>query len=144
MKTKPESGSGRQVAALPWRGGAKVEVMLITSLDTGRWIIPKGWPMKGKPDNQAAAREAYEEAGLVGAVAAEAIGSYHYDKRRKNGSSRRCVVDVYPLAVEKQRRNWPEKGKRRLKWFSGEEAAALVDDPELAQLIAAFSRPPEA
>ncbi len=126
-----------QYAALPYRrrADAAIEVMLITSRDTGRWVIPKGWPMDGLSAPHSAAREAHEEAGLVGQVSAHAIGRYHYDKRRDDGSLVRCVVEVFALAVERQRRTWPEHKERRTQWFAQADAAAAVDEPELAALI---------
>ncbi|MEN9850080.1 MAG: hypothetical protein RL128_243, partial [Pseudomonadota bacterium] len=59
-----------QYGALCWRmHRGKVEVLLITSRDTGRWVIPKGWPIDGLAPAQTAAREAWEEAGVEGDIA---------------------------------------------------------------------------
>lgn len=124
-----------QVAALPWRRRKTLEVMLVSTLDSGRWVIPKGWPMKGHEDHDAAAREAFEEAGLVGDIAATPAGQFHYFKRRKNGAVWLCRVDVYPMQVKEQRRNWPEKAQRKTKWFPLEQAAMAVSDPELGELL---------
>jgi 8-oxo-dGTP pyrophosphatase MutT (NUDIX family) len=134
----------RQVAALPWRtaegeeGGA-LEILLVSSRETRRWVIPKGWPMKGKSDRQAAAQEAYEEAGLDGQVADKAVGDYPYLKRLKSGAGRPVTVDVYPLLVTGEHATWPEKGQRTLQWMSPVEAALAVQEPELRQLIARFA-----
>ena len=127
-----------QVAALPWREGDAVEIMLISSRETRRWVTPKGWPMNGKTDAESAAREALEEAGIVGEIEADPIGAFHYIKRRKNGSSTTLRVDVFPMHVERQRKNWPEKHERTTKWVSVAEAAESVDEPELRELILAF------
>jgi len=130
-----------QYAALPFRRGPeRLEILLVTSRETHRWIIPKGWPMKGKAPHAAAAREALEEAGVVGKVGKEAIGAYHYVKRLKNGAPLDCVVDVFPLAVARQRKQWPEQGQRTAHWFSVEDAAEAVDEPELRALILAFGQ----
>lgn len=125
-----------QYAALPYRtAGEKTEVLLVTSLGTKRWIIPKGWPMNGRAPHEAAAREALEEAGVFGEVGSEAIGSYRYDKRRKSGVTVPCTVEVFPLDVTAQRKRWREKGRRKVQWFAAEEAAKTVSDPDLGDLI---------
>jgi 8-oxo-dGTP pyrophosphatase MutT (NUDIX family) len=123
---------------LPYRVGDGVEVLLITSKDTGRWVLPKGWPMKGEKPRAAAAREALEEAGIKGAVGKNALGSYRYDKRLPDGVLP-CSVEVYPLAVERQLNLWPERGQRTLTWFDANEAASLVEEADLASLIHAFA-----
>ena len=114
--------------------------MLITSRETQRWVIPKGWPMKGKAPHEAAAIEAHEEAGLDGTVAETAVGTYRYDKRLKKGADRPVVVEVFPLRVETISDDWPEMDQRRRQWFSPAVAAALVDEAELKALLLAFGR----
>src|SRR5262245_63759073 len=102
-----------QYAALPYRfGGRSREVMLVTSRETRRWIIPKGWPQKGKAPHRSAAREAFEEAGVVGTVGRQAIGSFAYRKRVKSGRVVACEVHVFPLKVKRQRKQWPERRQR--------------------------------
>ena len=110
----------------------------MTSRSTGRVVIPKGWPMKKLHDAEAAQREAYEEAGIVGKAKRKAIGSYPYWKRR-TGSFQYVKVDVFPLEVEGQLEDWPEKGNRRLVWMNPEDAALLLDEPALADLVRRFS-----
>ncbi|THK33435.1 NUDIX hydrolase [Ensifer sp. MPMI2T] len=129
----------QQVAALPYRVSdlGSVEVLLITSRDTGRFILPKGWQKKGQKQADAAAMEAYEEAGVAGQVSRKPVGSYTYWKRGE-GSFERLEVLVYPLKVKKQLANWLEKGQRRMAWLSIEDGALLVDEPELATLIRNF------
>lgn len=131
LKPKP------QFAALPYRlsedGG--LEVLLISSRDTGRWIIPKGWPLKKCSGPETAATEAFEEAGIKGKVAEQAIGSFEYLKTDKGKPDRRCRVTVYPMRVEKDLKKWPEMDERRLRWLSPVEAAIAADDPGLAALI---------
>ena len=127
----------RQVAALPLRlakNGA-IEILLVTSRDTGRWIIPKGWTSKGLRDCEAAAREAKEEAGVKGKILREAIGTYRYIKREL-GNGALIEVRVFLLKVSKRCKRWPEKRERLRAWFDIEDAASLVIDPELSILIA--------
>ena len=125
-----------QYAALPFRRrGEVIEVLLITSRDTGRWVIPKGWPIAGLSPPDAAAREAHEEAGLVGRIGAQTLGRYHYDKGLADGSSVSCVVEVFALEVERQLPSWPERDERRRRWFALQEAAAAVQEQELQALI---------
>jgi 8-oxo-dGTP pyrophosphatase MutT (NUDIX family) len=134
-------GAAVQVAALPYRRGEEIEVLLVTSRETGRWVLPKGWPMKGKAPHEAAAREAMEEAGVRGRIEPLSIGAYHYAKRLSNGVALDCVVHVYPLAVERQLTRWPEKGERISHWFSPRDAARAVHEPTLAALIESFAPP---
>ena len=135
----PADAPFAQVGALAYRiADGAVEVLLITSRDTGRWVIPKGWGMKNKTDAQAAAIEAEEEAGMRGAVGKRPLGAYHYAKTLKSGQPAVCQVTVYPLAVDRQLKKWKERGQRTLRWFAPAEAAALVAEPELAELIATF------
>lgn len=135
----PDDAPFAQVGALPFRiADGAVEVLLITSRDTGRWVIPKGWGMKNKTEAQAAAIEAEEEAGMEGVIGKRPLGAYRYVKTLKTGDEALCQVTVYPLAVERQLKKWKERGQRTLRWFAPAEAAALVAEPELAELIAAF------
>lgn len=109
--------------------------MLITSRETGRWVIPKGWPMKRLTAPQAAAQEAFEEAGLRGRMGEQPLGAYGYVKRRKNGQLQQCTVTVYPLLVRGQEADWPEQGQRHCVWHAQDNAAAQVAEPELAEII---------
>lgn len=128
----------KQVAALPFRiKDGKVEVLLVTSRETKRWLIPKGWPMKGKKPHKAAAREAEEEAGVKGSIRHEPLGAYQYWKRRAAHFDL-CRVNVYPLAVSKQLKSWREMHQRQSQWFEVEEAAHRVLEPALAELIRAL------
>ncbi len=133
----------QQYAALCYRVSKKsgsLEVLLLTSRDTGRWVIPKGWPMDGKTSYEVAAREAYEEAGVRGTVESETIGCYHYPKVLKNGLKVTCKVQVYVLEVSTIAKNFKEKGERRTEWVSCEEAAKRVKEPELSVLFQLFQR----
>lgn len=136
---------GKQVAALCWRPsqkhGSTIEVLLITSLNSKRWILPKGWPEPelGPADN--AAREAFEEAGVMGKIGAKPISRYHYLKEKKDGGGIPCSVEVFALEVTKQLDDWPEKNSRELAWLPLEQAAARVTEPSLRQLIKEFRKP---
>jgi 8-oxo-dGTP pyrophosphatase MutT (NUDIX family) len=131
----------RQVAALPWRIGASGgrEILMITSRETRRWVIPKGGRMVGKTDAQAAAVEAMEEAGVQGEIAQTAIGAFRYAKRLRGGDSKLCVVAVYPMKVLIQLGAWPEAAERERRWMTLEDAAGSVMEPDLADLIRGFA-----
>ena len=134
----------RQIAALPYTTSADgaMQILLITSRDTGRWVIPKGNRIKGLSGHRAAELEAYEEAGIHGIACPASLGRYRYDKRKRNGNAREATVEVFPLAVTGQLAQWPEQGQRELRWFSVPEAARAVDEPDLQAIIAAFREPP--
>lgn len=132
-----------QVAALPWRPAESgVEIMLITSRDTGRWVLPKGWPETGEHLYEAAAREAGEEAGLKGSVARSEAGRYFYAKGLSSGEDIACEVLVYPLEVDRVADKWKERRERTRQWFSPIDASAAVLEPDLASLISAFASDP--
>lgn len=130
----------RQVAALPYRlvEGGKLEVLLVTSRETKRFIIPKGWPMQGLEDWQAAEIEAREEAGVVGEADREPLGSYRYFKRMKSAFVP-ILVDVYPMEVVGDLPRWKEARQRRRGWVAWEQAKALIDEPQLITLIDDFA-----
>lgn len=132
-----EGGARTQFGALCWRmHRGRVEVLLITSRDTGRWVIPKGWPIAGKTPAQSAAQEAWEEAGVTGVGDEVALGLYAYDKTRKSKEALPCVVSVYPLRVDALAKRFPERKERRRRWFPSEKAAKLVAEPELRAMLA--------
>jgi 8-oxo-dGTP pyrophosphatase MutT (NUDIX family) len=132
-----------QVAALPWRDtGQGVEIMLITSRASGRWLLPKGWPEAKETLCAAAAREAGEEAGLRGTISHHEAGRYFYAKVLSSGEEARCEVLVFPLQVDKVADRWKEKRARARKWVSASEAVHMVKEPELCQIIADFCADP--
>jgi 8-oxo-dGTP pyrophosphatase MutT (NUDIX family) len=126
-----------QFAALPYRqvSESAFEVMLITSRDTGRWVIPKGWANERETGWDCAAREAREEAGLVGEIQKRPVGSYHYMKVFDTGLPAWCTVEVFALKVVERLETWAEQGERAARWFTLDEAASAVDEPELSALI---------
>ncbi|PPD45363.1 MAG: NUDIX hydrolase [Methylocystis sp.] len=129
-----------QYGALPWRMGedGRVQILLATSRDTKRWVIPKGWPMKGRKPHIVAAIEAQQEAGLHGKIEKTKLGDYDYEKRLKGDASVTCRVEVFALRVESQRKKWPEKSQRVTYWFPYAAAADQVDEPQLRGIILAF------
>ncbi|MBV9046370.1 MAG: NUDIX hydrolase [Alphaproteobacteria bacterium] len=138
-KATAKTAPGAQSAALPFRiGEGGLEIMLITSRRTRRWIVPKGWVQDGMTPCTSAAREALEEAGISGDISDRPLGAFHYIKE-KQGVGLPCRVALFPLKVTRQRRTWPEKDVREAKWFPATEAAALVAEPELRRLILKFA-----
>jgi 8-oxo-dGTP pyrophosphatase MutT (NUDIX family) len=129
-----------QHGALPYRfaSDGALEILLLTTRGTRRWIIPKGWPIKGLKPFKSAAREAYEEAGVRGATGSKSIGSFIYEKRLEEGVMVPCEVSVFPLKVERQYKTWPESHQREIRWLVPEEALTLLEDPGLRDLVAAF------
>ncbi len=134
--SKPSDKARKQVAALPVRldAAGRTRVLLITSRETKRFVVPKGWPMKGRKDYRAAAIEAQEEAGLIGRVAKKPIGTYTYWKRRPDHFDL-CRVKVFLLEVERKLPAWREKGQRKAGWFLVDDAADLVDEAGLVSIL---------
>ncbi len=136
MAVPPVEHIRPQIAALCWRKKrGQVEVLLITSRDTGRWVLPKGWPMDGRAAHEAAAIEAWEEAGVRGAISDQPLGRFQYDKQHPSKPTQRCEVTVYPLRVARLEPKFPERHERRRKWFSARKAAKAVHEAELTELI---------
>jgi 8-oxo-dGTP pyrophosphatase MutT (NUDIX family) len=131
----------QQFGALPfmWSSSGSLKVMLVTTRGRKRWIIPKGWPIPGLEPPESAAREAFEEAGLVGSVDPKAVGSFRYNKRLGPGRQVRCTVEVFPFHVDHQRPHWLEKEERETRWLSTKKAASLVSQPELKRIILSFN-----
>ncbi|HEY4941841.1 MAG TPA: NUDIX hydrolase [Rhizomicrobium sp.] len=131
--------TGTQYAALPYRlMPAGVEILLITSRRTKRWVVPKGWPIEGLEPSVSAAREALEEAGISGETQKDPIGFFHYFKVLRHNINVPCKVDVFALKVTRQRKTWPEKDERELRWFPLAEAAQAVEEAQLRKLIQRF------
>jgi 8-oxo-dGTP pyrophosphatase MutT (NUDIX family) len=131
----------QQVAALPWRRGEDgIEVLLITTRTTGRWLFPKGWPMPDKADHDAAAQEAWEEAGVRGTMHPSPIGSYGALKVSESGKARHVTVTVYALQVDSEREDWPERSQREKRWASLREAVDIVGERNLIAVLLAFDK----
>ena len=131
---------GRQAAALPFRRrSGKLEVLLITSRETRRWIIPKGKIDPGMSRRQAAAQEALEEAGVIGEIGDKPLGSFVYAKRRPTGLIEMIEADVFALSVAAELGEWQESHQRERRWFAPGVAASSVDETDLAALIRGFA-----
>jgi len=119
----------RQAAAIPIRDG---RVCLVTSSSGSRWVVPKGHLEPGKSAGQIAIDEAWEEAGLVGVLRPEPIGSYLYSKFNNVYQVVVFVMDVTEAAKE-----WPEDSFRRRVWVEPAEAMETVQETGLRELIRA-------
>lgn len=129
----------KQVAALPYaKVKGVIKVMLVTSRETGRPVLPKGWTEETLSDAEAAEREAFEEAGIKGKIAKKPIGAYDYVKIIGPGFALPCTVAVYPLQIRKHLKTWPEMNERERLWLTAEEAASRVAEPELAGILRNF------
>lgn len=125
-----------QTAALCLRNGAAGrEVLLVQTLRLRQWVIPKGWPMEGISLAEAASREAWEEAGVQGLIWPEAIGQFTYTKVKKSGLPVRCCAHVFRLDVQSEADHYPEAGKRVRQWVPIADAARMVRDPDLAEIL---------
>lgn len=124
-----------QIAALPLRErDGVVEVCLVTTRETGRWSLPKGWPMKGRRDFAAAKVEAEQEAGVVGKPEKTPLGSFVYWKRRDDHFDL-IRVAVYALRVRKILATWKEQAERQVRWMTLGDAAVAVEEPSLTALL---------
>ena len=129
----------KQYGAVPYRfRGRSVEILLITSRQTKRWIVPKGWPKKSP--HHTAKSEAYEESGVRGKIRSRALGSFEYCKTSSRGHEHRCRLKVFPLAVKSQAKKWPERRERITRWFKLKEAARRCSDPALSRLLRKLGR----
>lgn len=126
-----------QVAALCYREkNGTLEFLLITSRETKRWIIPKGWPIRGLDLRETALQEAWEEAGVkAGNISETPQGTYTYQKRQASGWSFPVETIVYSVAVSRMSKDYPEAKERTRKWVSAEAAADMVAEPELQQIF---------
>lgn len=144
MASKDKTRQGRQCAALPFsRDGGELRVLLVTSRETRRWVLPKGWVEKRLSPHALAAKEAFEEAGVQGKVDRRPVGRYEYAKRGPRDRVTPCSVRVYAMRVERVLDDWPERRQRQRRWFSPAEAALAVEEGGLVALFLNFA-PPDA
>lgn len=137
-KTKPRK-RGRQCAALPFQErNGETHVLLVTSRETRRWVLPKGWTEKRGGAKQAQ-QEAFEEAGIIGRIAPNSLGAYAYPKRLQGGATVTCDVEVFALAVDRLVDEWPEMAQRERRWFTLPQAAMAVEEGDLVTLMLRLS-----
>jgi 8-oxo-dGTP pyrophosphatase MutT (NUDIX family) len=133
-----------QYGALPYRFTpmAALEILVVTTRQSRRWIVPKGWPIKRLTPSKSAAREAFEEAGVRGKIGARAIGVFRYKKTtaEKNGADPDYEVKIFPLLVRRQSAAWPEYGQRVVQWVDPEKAISLIREPELKTIVEKFAK----
>ncbi len=125
-----------QSGVIPFRfRKGELEIALVTASSGPHWTVPKGHVEPDMSPADSAAKEAFEESGLVGEVSRRCIGKYVYEKR---GALRQ--VQLYPLAVRKELKRWPEMDERKRRWMTIEEASSRVRNAELRCCIQAFGR----
>lgn len=130
----------QQFGALPWRRRkGDVEILLITTRRTGRWILPRGWAEKAKTPAQTAAQEAFEEAGVIGDIDPRPVGEYCYVKTLRDGSQSDCRVTLFSLEVRGTLVNWPEQDERKRRWHGLAQACQAATDRQLARLLQSLS-----
>jgi 8-oxo-dGTP pyrophosphatase MutT (NUDIX family) len=117
----------RQAAVIPIHNG---RVCMVTSSSGRRWVLPKGVIDPGHTPGQAALVEAWEEAGLVGVIESDPVGSYVYEKL-----DREHHVLVYRMTVTEARDDWPERGLRERAWLTVEEALERIEEPGLRDIL---------
>ena len=131
----------QQIGALCYRRkGSKINILLISSRRSGRWIIPKGWKLDKLNNRKSAALEAWEEAGVQGRVSARRVGAYFYRKKKTEDSYFTCQVKVFSLQVMKMKKNFPEKNQRKQIWVTPAKAINLLMEPELKELVKKFHK----
>ena len=126
----------KQSAVIPYRSvHDRLEILLITSRRGTRWVVPKGVIDLGLSAASSACKEAYEEAGVLGAVSPEPIGEYRYEKW-----GGMCRVTVFALEVHTVLKRWPEDSSRERQWTTVKVAAQIVKEPKLRRLIRALPK----
>jgi 8-oxo-dGTP pyrophosphatase MutT (NUDIX family) len=144
LRTGSKRDPRTQFAGLPYRvvkknGQKSIEVLLVTSRFSRRWILPKGWPMDRMTPAEAAAQEVWEEAGARGDVHDICLGLYAYDKWMSADETLPVIVAVFPIRVREVAEDYPEADQRKRKWMSLKKAASKVAERDLKQLIRSFS-----
>lgn len=139
LRPRTKSDMRTQFAALCYRiRNDKPEILLVTSRGSGRWILPKGWPIAGKTPGECALVEAWEEGGVQGKAHEQCLGVFSYNKSTDPDHTLPCLGLIYPIKVKSLATEYPEAGQRKRKWLRPKKAAARVDEPELAVLLRHF------
>ncbi|BAY10541.1 NUDIX hydrolase [Calothrix sp. NIES-2098] len=124
----------KQSGVIPYRiQDGKIEVLLITSRDRQNWVIPKGDIPNGMSPPDSAAKEAWEEAGIIGQINTREIGTYRYRKQGKN-----YRVKMYLLPVEQLSEDYPEAGHRERQWLDVPNAIGLIKVTSLKRIFKVF------
>ena len=120
---------------------AALEILVVTTRQSRRWIVPKGWPIKRLTPSRSAAREAFEEAGVRGKISPRPIGAFTYRKTTgQTADDPNYEVKIFPLLVKRQSASWPESEQRVAQWVDPEKAIALIREPELKAIVAKFAK----
>ena len=128
-----------QFAALCYRfRGNKLQVCIVTTRSTGRWILPRGWPTHKQTAHDGAAIEAFEEAGITGRVCPNALGTYVYNKLI-NDETAPILVVVYAIDATHFAKKWPEKKQRKRRWVSQKKAVSKLQEPGLKHIVSNFA-----
>ncbi len=128
-----------QLAALCHRNTPQGREVLLVTSSHGRWILPKGWPIDGMNGGETALQEAWEEAGVKkGKVTKAPVGTFSTIKRFDTGQEVPCDTTVYAVKVNEVANDYPEADKRERRWLPAQEAADLVDEPGLRDLLTSF------
>lgn len=137
MSKKPFKEQCAVLAYRPSKKGAKI--VLVTSLETHRWVLPKGNIVDGLSARDSAKLEAFEEAGVEGSPEKQAFGTYEYEKTEIKGGGL-CRVSVFPMVVDRILDKWPEKDARKREWMTIDKAAEAVNEGDLRDLILRFGK----
>ncbi len=142
LDTLPEKWPrGTQIAALCYKPRfltKSLQILLITSRGSGRWILPKGWPIKGHSASETAAIEAFEEAGVIGEADPGHLGKFAYTSKKNRSAKKGTAAYVIPIRVKAMQRDFPEKGQRQLRWCDLQKAIENVREPELKTILKTF------
>jgi len=144
MAHRTRSRSGNKIAALPmrWSADGTLYVLMVTARGSGRWVMPKGWRIDGGQPWKTAETEALDGAGVVGHVGTNPIGRYRHEESMPDGSVITLDVEVFPMVVERLRRDWKNRRIRKRRWFEVREAACHVEEIELANLLRSLAAKP--
>lgn len=141
MAHRNRSRSGTKIAAFPmrWTTDGSVHVLLVSPRGSKRWLMPRGWWMDEQKSWKIAEIEALNRAGAVGYVGTNPIGRYCFDKVMADGAIAVVEVEVFPMVVERLRRDWKNRRTRKRRWFHVLDAAEHVRETDLAALLRQLS-----
>ena len=116
----------------------KSKVLMIQSSRRNGWVLPKGgWDKDEKTASAAAAREAWEEAGVI--VRVDKDLGHIPDTRPTTAQTKnapKASYQFFDAIVTEEKADWPEKSKRDRRWFTFAQASQLLQDrPELTEAL---------